>query len=99
MFRKGMQPMAMFAFTLALTASAPAVAAGAPHSKPAAAVAHEGSFVTRAWQWMQSLWAEQGACIDPDGKCANAATVPTAHTDQGGCLDPDGRCAASPHQP
>ena len=97
MFRKGMQQMAVLAFTLVLTATAPAVAAGAPHSKSAAA--HEGSFVTRAWQWVQSLWAEQGACIDPNGKCTNTATPPPVHTDQGACIDPDGRCAASLQRP
>ncbi len=99
MFRKGMQQTMMLALSLVLMASAPVLAAGGSRPKPAATVAHEGSFGARAWQWVQSLWAEQGGCIDPDGKCTSAVSAPQADTDKGGCIDPDGRCAASLRRP
>ena len=100
MFRKGMQRQTvMLAFSLVLMAGAPVFAAGGSHRKPAAAVVHEGSLVTRAWRWAQSFWGEQGACVDPNGKCASAVTAPLVHTDNGPCIDPDGRCAASLPRP
>jgi hypothetical protein len=99
MFRKGMQQTMMLALSLVLMASAPVLAAGRHHETQAAAVAHEGSFTTRAWQWMQALWAEQGACIDPEGRCTSAVSAPQADTDRGACIDPNGRCAASLHRP
>jgi hypothetical protein len=99
MFRKGMQQMMMLAFSLVLMASVPALAAGSHHETQAAAVAHEGSLVTQAWQWVQSLWAEQGACIDLNGACARAVSAPQADTDKGACIDPNGRCATSLYRP
>jgi hypothetical protein len=100
MFRKGMQQQTVrLAFALILMASVPVLAAGGSHLRPAAAVAHEGSFVTQAWQWLQSLWGEQGGCIDPNGKCASGTTAPPVHTDNGGCIDPDGRCASAATAP
>jgi hypothetical protein len=99
MFRKGMQQTVMLAFSLVLMASVPVLAAGGSHPKPAVAAVYGGSFVTQAWQWVQSLWAEQGGCLDPNGKCASAVSTPQADTDKGGCIDPNGRCAASLRQP
>ncbi len=99
MFRKGMQQTMMLAFSLVLMASVPALAAGSHHETQEAAVAHEGSFVTQAWQWIQALFADNGGCMDPNGKCTSGTTTPPVHPDNGGCMDPDGRCAASLRRP
>lgn len=92
MFRKGMYLAMVLAVTLA--ASGPALAAGVPQGRQAAArVEKDGGFFLRAWQWIQALWGEQGGCIDPDGKCASTPAAPTA--DNGACIDPNGKCASA----
>ena len=83
MFQKGVQQAARLVL-LALLVTSPAVAAG--HGpKPAAAVAQQdhGSLWAWAWQWVQALWGEEGACIDPNGKCLKTTTAPPVHTDAG----------------
>lgn len=98
MFRKGFQQAAVLTMSAMLLVSASAFAAGShPGPKPAAVEKSYEGFFAWAWQWVQALWAEQGACLDPDGKCTSAA-APTVHTDAGACMDPNGSpCAASPH--
>ena len=77
MYRKGMKRVAGLALAAMLLAGAPAAAAGWQGSH---------GFLARAWQWMQSLWADNGLCIDPDGSpCA-----PRPSSDNGPHIDPNG---------
>jgi len=77
MYRKGMKRVAGLALAAMLLAGAPAAAAGRPGSV---------GFLARAWQWVQSLWADNGPCIDPNG----APCAPRPSTDAGPHIDPDG---------
>lgn len=54
---------------------------------PAAAAEEQGSpgFLSQAWEWVWSLWADEGMCIDPNGAPCAAASA-----DEGACIDPDG---------
>ncbi|HZF12819.1 MAG TPA: hypothetical protein VFE33_28865 [Thermoanaerobaculia bacterium] len=100
MFRKGKRQAAVLTVSALLVASVPALAAGTHTGpRPAAVVekGYEGLF-PRAWQWLQALFADAGACIDPDGKCTSAP-APTVHTDAGGCIDPNGRCTSAATAP
>lgn len=77
MYRKGMKRVAGLALAAMLLASAPAVAAGGPGSL---------GFLGRAWQWVQSFWADDGLCIDPNG----SPCVLRPNGDEGWHIDPDG---------
>ncbi len=47
------------------------------------------------WDWLTSLWAKAGCCIDPGGLCAPAANPPaSSNTDEGCSLDPGGKPCA-----
>jgi hypothetical protein len=74
MFRKGRTQVGMIALAALLLGSA-----------PAAAGQGNGSFLSWAWQWVQSIWADEGACIDPDG-----APCASARADEGMHIDPNG---------
>lgn len=77
MYRKGMKRVAGLALAAMLLAGAPAAAAGGQGTC---------GFLARAWHWVQSLWAEDGWCIDPNGgPCA-----PRPNADEGWHIDPDG---------
>ena len=82
MYRKGMKRAAGLALAAMLLAGAPAAAAWGPG---------DVGFLARAWQWVQSLWAENGLCIDPNG----APCVAGASSDNGPHIDPDGQPLAN----
>jgi hypothetical protein len=81
MFRKGRKQVGMLMLAALLLGSAPAAAADGQDN---------GSFLSWAWQWVQSIWADEGACIDPNG-CSESS-----HPDRGACIDPDGAPCAAP---
>jgi len=102
MFPKGRKLTAVLALLvglLVLSGSA-ARAGGASLPKQPVAGAQEArapeAFFSWAWRWMRSLWEKNGACIDPNGKCAESGTGSTPSTsDRGACIDPNGLCAQS----
>lgn len=61
---------------------------------PAAASEGQGGpgLLGQAWEWVLSLWGDEGMCIDPDGlHCANpAAKAERETTDEGMHIDPNG---------
>jgi hypothetical protein len=71
-------------------------------ASPAATVAVQQDFLSRAWSLLASLWGAEGCNIDPDGRCRAGAAQPVpprVHTDTGCNIDPDGRCRAGAAQP
>ncbi|MEP7010235.1 MAG: hypothetical protein ABJC13_07930 [Acidobacteriota bacterium] len=45
---------------------------------------------------VRAIWANNGACIDPDGRPAGAGcAAQVLWSDGGGCIDPNGKPAAS----
>jgi len=77
MYRKGMKRVGGLVLAAMLLAGAPAAAAGGQGN---------GGFLAWAWQWVQSLWAENGLCIDPNG----APCAPRPNADNGPHIDPNG---------
>lgn len=97
MFSKGRKLTVVLTLLVGLLVlSGPAARAGEGGlPKQPAGVAQEArapeAFFSWAWRWMRSLWEKNGACIDPNGKCAESGTGSTPSTsDRGACIDPDG---------
>ena len=92
--RRRALPLLLCAGLLAAGASA-----ASPHQpKPTEAAAPVApSLLDRAWRFFQSLWAEEGCRIDPNGRCATGtsqAPAPRSLFGESGCrIDPNGRCA------
>jgi hypothetical protein len=81
--------------TRIVAALALAVALAGPGAPAQAA----GPATQAGWRWpsLAAVWAwivDCGIMIDPNGRCAAAATVQT-DCDRGIHIDPDGRCAAA----
>lgn len=96
MFPKGRKQAAMLTLMGLLVLSGPAArASGGSLPKPTAGVAQEvrapEAFFSWAWRWMRSLWEKGGACIDPDGRCAQSTGSSPSDTDQGACIEPNGK--------
>lgn len=111
MFSKGRKLTVVLALLVGLLVlSGPAAQAGGRDfpTQPAG-VAQEvrapAAFFSWAWRWMRSLWEKNdaGACIDPDGRCAQSTVSTPSQSDAGACIEPDGKCstrsqtAAGPH--
>jgi hypothetical protein len=91
--RRRTLPLLLCAGLLAAGASA----ASSHRPKPTeTAVPSAPSLLDHAWRFFQSLWAEEGCRIDPDGRCLTGTTQAPAQRslfgEEGCMIDPDGRC-------
>ncbi|HXU29774.1 MAG TPA: hypothetical protein VN851_04270 [Thermoanaerobaculia bacterium] len=96
MSRRTILPVALF---LLLAAVAPPA--------PAAPGYFASDFFARAWDFLDRLcahgegsgprgiWAENGSCIDPDGRPAGAGCAAVIWSDGGSCIDPNGKPAGA----
>lgn len=83
-------------FLLLAVVAPPAPAA--PGSFASDLLARAWSFLDRLWPQtegrgpVRALWAENGSCIDPNGRPAGAAgCAAVIWSDGGSCIDPDGK--------
>ena len=85
--------VSVLCLTLALGASWNLAAVPRKTSTPvrAAAIGTPWNLLAHLWGSLTSLWGQEGATADPDGK---SGTQPT--TDAGCTADPNGRCLTQP---
>jgi len=88
MSRPGLK-VSVLCLTLALGASWNLAAAPRKTSTPAraSAIGTPWNILVHLWGSLTSLWGQEGATADPNGKSGSRAT-----TDNGCSADPDGRC-------